>query len=55
MDLEAALKRIAELEQRVARLETRLDNQYDFSQNLLHRVGDLERGAEGGKKTARAS
>jgi len=49
MDLEAANKRIAELELRVARLETRLDNQYEWNQNLLHRVVNLERGVDGGQ------
>ena len=55
MDLETATKKIAELEQRIARLEVRLDNQYDWNQNLLRRVGELERGADAGKKPARAS
>jgi BMFP domain-containing protein YqiC len=46
MDVEAANKRVAELEKRVAQLETRLDNQYEWNQNLLHRVGELERASE---------
>ena len=46
MDLETATKKIAELELRIARLELRLDNQYDWNQNLLRRIGELERGAD---------
>lgn len=48
MNLEMATKKITELEQRIARLEVRLDNQYDWNQNLLHRVGELERPAHVG-------
>ncbi len=55
MDLETATKKIAELELRIARLELRLDNQYDWNQNLLRRIGELERGADDRQSPARAS
>jgi predicted RNase H-like nuclease (RuvC/YqgF family) len=37
---------VAELKKRVASLETRLDNQYEWNENLLRRIGDLERAAK---------
>ena len=39
---------LAELEMRVALLETRLDNQYSATENLARRVAKLERLKEGG-------
>ncbi len=34
---------IAELQKKVARLEVRLDNQYDATQNLISRLSKVER------------
>lgn len=39
-------KEVAELKKRVAPLEVRLDNQHEWNQNLLRRIGDLERAAK---------
>lgn len=44
-----ALQRIDELEKRVAQLETRMDNQYYTTQDLLNRLSRLERGTDAGQ------
>ena len=40
---EKALKRIAELEKKVESLERRMNNQYAATDDLVKRVGKLER------------
>ena len=42
------LNLLAELEKRVALLETRMDNQYSATESLVRRVGKLERLKDGG-------
>jgi hypothetical protein len=55
MDSEVVTKRITELEKKVVLLEERLNNQMEWNETLLRRIGNLERGTDGGKKAARAS
>jgi hypothetical protein len=45
---ERAFKRIDELEAKVKSLEQRMNNQFEATQDLINRVGKLERGMDGG-------
>jgi hypothetical protein len=55
MDLETALKRIAELEKKQAVLDQCQINQYELIKNLKSRLDTIEHVDDGGTKTARAS